>query len=79
MSKQDEKLSIKVEFSQFSRVHRIAQDIMFPKVIYEEDDIKMLRAVIRELRSKGTLINRVMEEIASGTATEPLSEEEPNV
>jgi len=62
-SKQEDKLCIMVEYSQFFRVQRIAHDIMFPKVTYDEDDIKMLRSVIRELRSKGALIDRVMNDI----------------
>jgi len=69
----EEKLYITVEFSQFDRVQRIAQDIMFPKVTYVEDDMQMLRAVIRELRSKGTLIDRVMNEIS--TASEVMRKE----
>ncbi len=69
----EEKLKITIDFDQFSRVQRIAQDIMFPKITYEEDEKKMLRAVIRELRSKGTLIDRVMNEIT--TASEIMRKE----
>ena len=73
----EDKLSITVEFSQFSRVQHIAQDIMFPRVTYEENDIKMLRAVIRELRSKGALIDRVMNEIMQTPEARRLEEVKP--
>ena len=62
MNKKDA-LEVTVPFETIMRIKHISENVMFPKTTWEDEELKMAKSCIRDMRSSAALIHSIIEEL----------------